>query len=344
MSIEQAVQRSFVQAEAGERRWRLFFLLIVVTTLLPFAAMPAAVFFGAKVESLLMASVLINFLGGHAHVASTAFFYTDPVMRQHFRENRVRYVWIPIGLVLGTGLFYVTAPPALAKGFLLFYFMWQTHHYQRQNFGILSFLAASTDRQPVRWIERLCLELAVVCGMLALVKVYGLSTGTALEPFTDWIYRTAGVCYLFVPVLILIAVATTPALRQNLMRLLALTLFAAFYVPSFMFSDPAAATLGYALAHGLQYLVFMSFVGVSRPRPLVGLITVSVFAIGGGLLLTVMSGALSDSALGKLLFGMALGGVMSHFVIDAGVWKLRQPFQRQYMRRAFAFVFERKAR
>jgi len=32
---------------------------------------------------------------------------------------------------------------------------------------------------------------------------------------------------------------------------------------------------------------------------------------------------------------------MAHFVLDAGLWRLRQPFQRRYMRERFHFVFDR---
>jgi hypothetical protein len=39
----------------------------------------------------------------------------------------------------------------------------------------LSFFAAATDRVRVSKLERLSLELAAIAGMLALVKIYGLS-------------------------------------------------------------------------------------------------------------------------------------------------------------------------
>jgi hypothetical protein len=32
---------------------------------------------------------------------------------------------------------------------------------------------------------------------------------------------------------------------------------------------------------------------------------------------------------------------MTHFVLDAGLWRLREPFQRRYMRDRFSFVFDR---
>ena len=143
--------------------------------------------------------------------------------------------------------------------------MWQTYEYQKQNYGILAFFAAATDRIPVSKLERLALELAAAAGMLALIRIYSLSQQTILEPVVDLIFRTASVVYLLVPVVVLLALITERHLLRNPVRLTGLIMFSAFYVPSFIFRDPSAATLGYALGHGLQYLVFMFFVGISRP-------------------------------------------------------------------------------
>jgi hypothetical protein len=88
----------------------------------------------------------------------------------------------------------------------------------------------------------------------------------------------------------------------------------------------------------------MYFVGASRNRGVLGVASVSMVGILGGLALTLMLKDLGEGSLAtRVFFGMALGTVMSHFVIDAGVWKLRYPFQRGYMKEAFAFVFNRPA-
>lgn len=325
-----------------ERRWRLFLGLIALTTLLPYAVMPMAVYFGRDVNSLLLASTLLNFLGGNAHVAATTFFYSDPTMREHFREHKMRYVYAPTALILGTGVAYMLVPEPYNRYILLYFFMWQTYHYQRQNYGILSFFAAATDRIPVSKPERLALELAAIAGMLALIRIYSLSQQTILEPVVDQIFQAASFIYMLVPVVVVIAIFSNKRLTRNPLRITGLILFSAFYLPSFIFSDPSAATLGYALGHGLQYLVFMFFVGISRPRPILALTTVGAVGIAGGLVLTSMADGMGHgNMISRLLFGLAIGVVMSHFVIDAGVWKLRYQFQRQYVRRAFPFVFNR---
>jgi hypothetical protein len=40
------------------------------------------------------------------------------------------------------------------------------------------------------------------------------------------------------------------------------------------------------------------------------------------------------------LFGAVLGATMSHFVVDAGAWRLRMAKQREYMSKRFYFVFD----
>lgn len=328
---------------SGERGWRLFVWLIVATTLVPYAVMPLSAHFGQNVYGLLLASTLLNFLGGHVHVSTTAFFYTDPAMREHFRTHKVRYVYVPIALILGVGFLYMITPEPYNRYILLYHFMWQTWHYQRQNFGILAFVSSATDRVPVSRFEKLALDLAAVAGMLALIKINALNAQTILAPFTDAIFLIACLAYAAVPFAIGAAVFKEPRLLGNRLRIGALVLFSAFYIPSFIFTDPISAVLGYALGHGLQYLVFMTYVGASRPRPLLALGTLIGLGICGGFLLTYMTNAGSEpGALFKFIFGMAVGTVMSHFVIDAGVWKLRHPFQRGYVRRAFPFIFERR--
>ena len=39
------------------------------------------------------------------------------------------------------------------------------------------------------------------------------------------------------------------------------------------------------------------------------------------------------------LFGLSLGVTMAHFVIDAGIWRLRDEFPRRYIGAAFPFLF-----
>ena len=63
---------------------------------------------------------------------------------------------------------------------------------------------------------------------------------------------------------------------------------------------------------------------------------IALAGVGGFLLYTLATNNPMFGAWGKTLYGAYLGIVMWHFVLDAGVWKLSQPFQRGYMSARFA--------
>jgi hypothetical protein len=221
------------------------------------------------------------------------------------------------------------------------YFAWQTYHYQKQNYGIFSFIAAGTDRIRPTLLERAILQLSVFLGILGLLKTYNLAKNTALLRFSDSIYETAAYAFWIIPVLLLAAAAFSPALRRNPLRMIFLALGGFFYLPIFLFTNPVAAVSGYAAGHGLQYLVFMYFVGASKPDRDLRIIILAAVALVAGTVLALMSDTTLWGQPAKIVFGCYLGLVMSHFVIDAGIWKLREAFPRRYMSNAFNFVFLR---
>jgi hypothetical protein len=106
-----------------------------------------------------------------------------------------------------------------------------------------------------------------------------------------------------------------------------------FPVPIFVFSSPYRAVAGMTVAHGLQYLVLVSRVvaGPRSPtaaRSVCGLLAAAV-AIGVGL--NLASHLHSGGFIDRLGYGGYLGIVMSHFVIDAGLWRMRDAFPRQFL-------------
>ena len=87
----------------------------------------------------------------------------------------------------------------------------------------------------------------------------------------------------------------------------------------------------------------MGVVSGNRHKPiaslllLVGIATVGAFVLNDAL----QAPDLSTSPYAFAIYGAFIGTVMAHFVIDAGIWRLREPFQRGYMRKRFFFVFDR---
>ena len=131
-----------------------------------------------------------------------------------------------------------------------------------------------------------------------------------------------------------------PPRSGGLLRRSAMLVLMVFYLPLFLSGDSVVAVGCYAMAHGLQYLVFMGYVTkvpaaqlVSRAVWLLGIIV-----IGGTALELLQRGQWGAGAYHAPIYGAYLGVVMWHFLLDAGVWRLSEPTQRAYMGERFAFL------
>jgi hypothetical protein len=105
-----------------------------------------------------------------------------------------------------------------------------------------------------------------------------------------------------------------------------------------LFHSPYAAVAGVTIAHGFQYLLLMSLVAAGGPdRPVALLVLVNVAALLG-LALNQLSHLHSAVAPLRALYGVFLGLSMAHFVIDAGLWRLREEFPRTFLRQRLPYL------
>jgi hypothetical protein len=332
-----------VSTTNANRQWWIFVAALALASAVPYIVMPLNVIRGADVQTLALVAAVVNFLGGTAHVGSTGFFLFDGRMRRYFLGHPIRFFVAPLAIMAFYGMIFGYADQQSKAFALLIHFIWQTYHYQRQNFGILSFGVAREGGRPVSRLERYALNISVIAAILALTKHYNLLQGTIFADQQALLYQAGLWLYLSVPLLLIYLFATEKALRRISIRPVFLVLGCAFYIPSFLFDDPSAAVLGYALAHGLQYLIFM--VVVSKKAFTVSLRGLVLMGLSAGVLGWVLAKSSSaetflSGPLAGGVFGVYLGGVMTHFLYDAGIWRLREAFQRGYMREAFWFIFD----
>jgi hypothetical protein len=283
---------------------------------------------------------LIVFLGSGVHVATSYGFYADSEMRPLLRAHRTRFVIAPLFLVVGAALGYTLANQQATAAFLLLYLIWQTHHYTRQNIGVLAFTAKASRSGSPSTLERTAVTVAGYAGVLGMIT-FGtpyLSTG-----LRSWTWQLDTMARLVFGAAILLTCAAMPSVlrTRSLWRFMYLWACVLFYLPTFLFRNPVAAISSYALAHGFQYIVFMGYVARGgRTRRAQRAVT-SAFvglAVFGGLLLSVMQDGRHWGPVANPIFGTYLGLVMVHFVIDAGIWRLHDPANRAYMKRRFTFL------
>jgi hypothetical protein len=331
-----------LRTRSHRKVWHLFLALVSCASLLPFVAIPFAQHVIPKTSSALFVVTALIFFGANFHVASTGWFYTDPTMRSYFRTRPLRYLVVPCFLIVASAAAFYFLDPSLSSYLLIPFFCWQLWHYQKQNVGLLSFVAAGTDGGPLSSWERRTLALSALSGMLGLFQLLDIGLPGLFSEFAS-LHRIGAAILCLLPIAFCLAVVKNPALRTNWLRLTFFLFGTLFFLPLFIFSDFASATLGYALGHGLQYLVFIGFVGAGKKNAIVSLATLLVVGTVGAVVLNaaLLAPDWLASPSCRALFGAFYGAVMTHFVVDAGVWRLREAFQRSYMREKFYFVFSR---
>jgi hypothetical protein len=325
------------------RTWYLFLALISLATLFPFAIAPLVVHVVPSDSSVIGAYAILGFLGANFHVASTGWFYTDREMRSHFRAKPVRYIVIPGIIVLANVVAFYFFDSTVRIYIVFAFICWLLWHYQKQNVGLLSFIAAGTDRAPLSVWERRTLILSAIAGILGAFSVIQFGSAKLSAVFAPLHQIGAAIYLTLVPVAFCIAMARNPMLRTNRLRFVFFLIGTLFFLPTYIFSDAVSAVGGYTLAHGLQYFVFMSFVSADKQGWIASFAKLFIIAACGGLLLNCASDASAWLAppYSSAIYGVFIGLVMAHFILDAGIWRLREPFQRGYMRKKFDFIFDR---
>jgi len=281
--------------------------------------------------------VWLLFTGSSAHVAATGWFYTVPPVRAHMRQHRARYLWIPLGLVAGGGALAALLSPGDLEWCLLLYFGWQFFHYQKQNLGLAALTASSLGCASLTPSERTAILATGWAGIAALMLRPSILQ-LPLHPHVGW--------YPALPVAVaeagmaagvvagLIALARRSPGDRPLGFCAVYLLGVAFPLPIFVFSSPYAAVGGMTVAHGLQYLLLVGLVAAGPPGRRAAssrLLLFAFLALALGLGLNLASHLHAGDTAARAGYGAYLGVVMAHFVVDAGIWRLRDPFPRRFL-------------
>ena len=336
------------------KRWFLIGLLLA--TWLPIAFFTLFASAAGESGGLWGIKSLFLFLGT-AHVPATLFFYTDKEFADIRTSHPVRYIYVPLILIVVTGLLFAFAGTTVQAFALLTYWAWQAFHYGRQNVGIYAFASiAETGRAPQK-TEKLVIEVATVLAILGTFKVLGTAVAPAfLHRGFDYLYQFGIVAFV---VMVAVSVAVYVKYYQETSLFKTLFFFTAvlFFAPIFISTDNNIGFLSYAIAHGLQYIIFMSVVSTTaadenaRASLYKNVAVFLVFLLLVGFAfwrvndlreMTFVKDTWAFARVADFLYGAMLGATMSHFVVDAGAWRLSMAKQRSYMTRRFYFVFGHK--
>lgn len=312
-----------------------FFYSLAFVTLIPLIGIPIADLAGVpgsfyRTHPFYLV-ILLTFSG---HVASTAYFYVDRDFWSLIERNWPRFVLAPLALMAGFLVAYQLGTRINAFA-LLSYFCWQLFHYQKQNYGLISFAASSEGAGPPPKILRLGLNLGVVAGVLGAIGYFS-AQGRDLLGFTDAQLKNVS-RGLHLPILACFAWLIVYHRKFLAHRFTCLFTVASllFFLPAALGTNGLVAFATYAIAHGAQYLIFMGVLA-KRSNRFYALPALGALTIGLMIILLLMQ---ND----PYLEHMGLGVVCAHFVVDAKVWRLREPEQRKLIGERFGFLFPQRA-
>jgi hypothetical protein len=276
-------------------------------------------------EEPLRALGWLLFTGSAVHVAATAWLYTVP----EIRTAAVAAVLTPDAFVW----------------LLLPFFAWQFFHFQKQNLGMAALAAAGFHAGSLRPGERRAIVAAGCAGTAGL-----LLRPELLELDVDHrlglLFPVAGLVFAATVAAGVVAVLGRPAEARPWQFLAVYATSLLFFAPVFVFDSPYRAVAGIVLAHGYQYLVILALLAGARTvagSRVVGPALLLNIALLGGLALATASHLHDGSAGARALYGAYLGVTMAHFVIDAGIWRLRDEFPRRFLTSRLPYLLARPA-
>jgi hypothetical protein len=296
-------------------------------------------------EEPLRALGWLLFTGSAVHVAATAWLYTVPEIRAHVRSHPRRYVTVPVALVVGSAAVAAVLTPDAFVWLLLPFFAWQFFHFQKQNLGMAALAAAGFHAGSLRPGERRAIVAAGCAGTAGL-----LLRPELLELDVDHrlglLFPVAGLVFAATVAVGVVAVLGRPAEARPWQFLAVYATSLLFFAPVFVFDSPYRAVAGIVLAHGYQYLVILALLAGARTvagSRVVGPALLLNIALLGGLALATASHLHDGSAGARALYGAYLGVTMAHFVIDAGIWRLRDEFPRRFLTSRLPYLLARPA-
>jgi hypothetical protein len=337
---------------------RYFLLALLVSTWIPFVFFILLAPSNAAEGNFATIKSVFLFLGT-AHVPATFYLYRDPEFSGIIKNHKFRYIYAPILLAIVTGLLFVFLSRPSQAFILLTYWAWQAFHYGRQNIGLYAFASiAQTGKSPHK-LEKLAINLGTILGILGTFKILGIEVAPSyLHAVFGSLYQLGFIAFAGV---ILFSLIVYLKLYKDTTLFKTLFFFTSvfFFYPVFISTDVNIAFLSYAIAHGLQYIIFMSVISANERRegqpwavPYKNIIWLLIFVLVFGFIffrgveLREIQMIRDHAVFGRLaefLFGALLGATMGHFVVDAGAWKLSKALQRSYITKRFNFIFDKES-
>jgi hypothetical protein len=359
---------------SDEFRARVFVGLLVLATVSFYVVAPLVAVQWWPFRSLTQTYAVLLYLS-IAHVALTAFIYFDRASYRVISTHKLRFLIAGPAFFVSTFWFFYFMPRETVTAFLLFFFVWTYWHYQRQHYGVYS-LIKSAARERASSAEKAVILAGAVPGMLAILPQALAERNpdlAVLHAYVGLIMDAAAAALLVCAVagaVISAAILRAPGeapLKSRLFHAVLLLFLATNNWPLLFVKPTWLAVAMVAGGHGAQYYVFMAVYGMKRePQGVLDRLTPTLralpvwpvirgcfavaflflFAMAMWVTLTTWLPAQpfakpADSALGAAIGSLWIAITGTHYILDAGLWRLSEPNSRALVRHKYGFLFPR---
>jgi hypothetical protein len=317
-------------------------LLIVTLAPVTLALLPRS-------SDVLAVSTAIGLIAG-THVFSTLYLYLTPDVFEGVPNWRSTVIVAPLVLMAAVFLFLLAMPTWSLLVFMLIYIHFGIWHFGRQNLGVLTFSARIGCERSMDLFERRTIMAGVIAGMCAAYTAFAPAlmlhpTIFPLDPspvapyFLKLWYLGAAIYIILVPVAVYHAFKErrkydAPSLVLYLTSVI-------FFAPLFLTADPLIAVSSWAVAHGLQYLIFLAVHAGSRTRAtLTGLIPIATLIVVAyvGYLLWNTYPEWGNETLVRIGAAAVVAINLAHYWVDMFLWKFQTPERRKWLLAHYAFL------
>ena len=329
----------------NQTKRNVFYYSLLMVTLVPLIGLPALSTISFPFDQSLLLGIAI-FAGGFGHVFSTACVYADKSVREVMKPMKLRFYVLPLICLVVTGAALIWGSKlhvaqSMIAGLFIIHLCWLHFHYQRQNYGIVAFIAASTGQRVPRQMSTILL-LPAAAGLLAIMPSLvraAMENESLFVEYQNVMFMLACVLYMSgVFATLYIAMQHREAFTEPRVAIFTILSFL-FFAPPIALRNSDYAFWSYALAHGFQYLLMVfTMAGGTGPSRYLRLKIILAFGISvaGGCLFALLLHRLGGN---QALFICGIILTWVHFVLDARLWRMSDPGARKLLRERFGFLF-----
>lgn len=290
------------------------------------------------------------------HVFATLYLLLDRGNLAGISKPGVTVFAIPVALMILNCAVLLAAPLWAVLAYMLVYVHISMWHFGRQNLGVVAFATRVGNGRPMDTFERRTLIAGTIAGVLGGYHMFAPTLMLHPGPwpldleFVDPLFSRlwwGGIAIYAILVPMAVAHVLAHRERYDAMSVALYLGCVFFFLPAYLSTHPLFLLVGWSVAHGAQYLVFLAFhAGGKADRPVHHLralapLALFLLCLGSGVVIWRASGHIQDAGdhdAIRLAIATTTALTLAHYWVDQFLWKFGNPERRTWLANSYRFL------